>query len=375
MRIVHIVFGKVNPDSLNGVSKVVHWMATTQTEQGHDVEVWGLVRATAPSKYPRKFKLRLFSITRLRLSLGAEIKAALHSLGPGTWVQFHSVFCPEFPAIARQLTRLGFQYGVTPHGGYAPGIFRKNPLRKRLYFFLREAGYLRKAAWIQAIGATEVDEILRLAPAARVVLIPNCQAPLPANVVAMPTDAKRPLIGYCGRLTVQQKGLDLLISGFAEYKSRGGNGQLWLIGDGEERAGIEKLAVRAGVESHVRFLGAKHGEEKLSLIASFDAFIHPSRWDVIPTACLEAASLGRPLVVSRETNLGQYVEQSGAGLVLDELSAAAVSWALDNVQRLYDSGALKDMGRKAHLLVESEFIWEKNARSFVAAIAACGHAI
>jgi hypothetical protein len=79
--------------------------------------------------------------------------------------------------------------------------------------------------------------------------------------------------------------------------------------------------------------------------------------------------------VSRETNLGQYVEQSGAGLVLDELSAAAVSWALDNVQRLYDSGALKDMGRKARLLVESEFIWEKNARSFVAAIAACGHAI
>ena len=46
MKIVHIVVGKVNPDSLNGVSKVVHWMATSQMQLGHDVEVWGLTEST-----------------------------------------------------------------------------------------------------------------------------------------------------------------------------------------------------------------------------------------------------------------------------------------------------------------------------------------
>ena len=79
------------------------------------------------------------------------------------------------------------------------------------------------------------------------------------------------------------------------------------------------------------FLALKHGEEKLDLVASLDAFIHCSRWDVLPAACLEAASLGRPLLVSRETNLAEYVERSGAGLVLDETSAAGVHARLDRV--------------------------------------------
>jgi len=219
MRIVHIVFGKVNPDSLNGVSKVVHWMATTQMEQGHQVEVWGLVRSTEPSKHARIFNLRLFPVTRLRVALGAELKAALNDLQEDAWVQFHSVFCPEFPAIAKVLRKRGFAYGVTPHGAYAAGIMKKNPWRKRLYLLLREAPYLRGAAWMQAIGASEVDEIRRIVPEMRIVLIPNAQAPLPAHGTVRATDAERPLFGYCGRLTVQQKGLDFLIGGFARYKS------------------------------------------------------------------------------------------------------------------------------------------------------------
>jgi hypothetical protein len=118
MHIVHIVVGKVNPDSLNGVSKVVHWMATAQTELGHDVEVWGLVKSTTPSRLARSFNLRLFPMTRLRFILGRELRAAIEALETGAWVQFHSVFCLEFPAIARRLRRRGIAYGVTPHGGY-----------------------------------------------------------------------------------------------------------------------------------------------------------------------------------------------------------------------------------------------------------------
>ena len=375
MRIVHIVFGKVNPDSLNGVSKVVHWMATTQTEQGHQVEVWGLVRSTEPSKYARKFKLRLFPVTRLRVTLGAELMAALSDMQEDAWVQFHSVFCPEFPAIAKVLRKRGLAYGVTPHGAYAPGIMEKNPWRKRLYLLLREGPYLRGAAWMQAIGASEVDEIRRIVPEMQIVLIPNAQAPLAANVTAMATDGERPLFGYCGRLTVQQKGLDFLICGFAHYKSEGGTGQLWLIGDGEERGEIEQLAAESGAQHDIVFWGAKHGEEKLSLIASLDAFVHASRWDVIPTACLEAGALGRPLVLSQETNLAEFVERSRAGIVLDELSVAGVTRALKRIQQLYAQGDLEEMGSNARTLVETEFTWEQNARSFVAAIAACGHAV
>ena len=60
MRIVHIMQGKAKPDSLNGVNKVVHWMATPQSRLGHEVEVWGLAASMNLPPLPREYNLRLF---------------------------------------------------------------------------------------------------------------------------------------------------------------------------------------------------------------------------------------------------------------------------------------------------------------------------
>jgi glycosyltransferase involved in cell wall biosynthesis len=370
MKIVHILQGKAKPDSLSGVNKIVHWMATSQVRQGHDVEVWGLAVSMALPPHPREYNLRLFPMTTLRVTLGPEIKAAIGQLEPDTWVHFHCAYTLSLPAIALLLKKRGIAYGVTPHGLYASAGLKKSRWKKRLWIALREAGYLRDAAWIQAIGVSEVQEILSIAPGSRVVLIPNCQEPLPPRPTPVPASAGRPLIGFCGQLNMQHKGLDLLIEGFAAYKAKGGTGELSLIGDGKDRAQLEEQAANSAAAQYVRFFGAKHGEEKFDLVASFDAFIHSSRWDVLPGACMEAAALGRPLLVSRETNLAEYVERSGAGLVLDETSAEGVTRVLERVERLYEAGQLQQMGENARALIEKEFRWEDNARSFVAAVAA-----
>jgi glycosyltransferase involved in cell wall biosynthesis len=367
MRIVHIVVGKVNPDTLNGVSKVVHWMATSQMQLGHDVEVWGLVDSAAPRS--REYNLRQFLITRLRLTLGRELKAALDRLEPGTWVHFHSVFTPEYAAISRILRKRGLAYGITPHGGYSLRVFASNPLKKRIYFALREAEHLRGAALCHAVGTSEIEDMRRLAPKLRTIYIPNGQQFYPDHAaVAPPAGCGRPLIGYSGRLVLQQKGLDFLIDGFAAYKAAGGTGELWLLGDGEDRPRLERQAARRGLKPEICFLGARHGDQKLDMISGFDTFIHSSRWDGIPTACLEAAALGKPLLVSRETNLADYVERNGAGLVLDETSAAGVARALERAQQLYEENKLAEMGQRARSMIEKEFTWEENARRFIAAI-------
>jgi len=353
---------------LNGVNRVVHWMAASQMRLGHEVEVWGLAESMTPPTHPREYRLRLFPLTWPRVTLAPAMKAALATLEPGTWVHFHSVFIPEYPAIARLLRECGFAYSITPHGGYDPGRFRKHRGQKRFYFAAREASYLRNAAWIQTIGVSEIQDILCLAPQARVVSIANCQHSIPARTVALPINVERPLFGYCGRLATEHKGLDYLLAGFAAYKAKGGTGELWLIGDGEDRASLERQAAENGSAAQVRFLGVRQGEEKLDLVASLDAFIHSSRWDVLPGACLEAAALGRPLVISRETNLAEYVERGRAGLVLDETSAAGVERALECVRQLYENSQLEPMGENARLLIETEFRWEENAKAFVAAI-------
>jgi glycosyltransferase involved in cell wall biosynthesis len=68
--------------------------------------------------------------------------------------------------------------------------------------------------------------------------------------------------------------------------------------------------------------------------------------------------------------MAEYVEQSGAGVVLDETSAAGVARALERVDRLYENKKLYKMSENALRLVEKEFSWEGNAISFVAAVRA-----
>jgi glycosyltransferase involved in cell wall biosynthesis len=375
MRIVHIHQGKLNPDALNGVSKAGHWMATYQSRLGHDVEVWGLSKSLDLKPRSREYTMRLFPLTRSRWILSSELKAAVELLEPTTWVQLHSVFCPEFPGITGMLRRRNVLYGVTPHGGYSLGVMRKNRFPKWLYVALRERRYLCGAAWVQATGASEVADIRSMAPEVRVELIPNGQTVDFIDGCCAPRVAcERPVVGYCGRLAIGQKGLDFLLHGFESYKAKGGRGQLWLIGDGSDRKAVERMAMDGGGKD-VRFFGALTGASKLEIIANFDVFIHSSRWEGMPTACLEAAAVGKPLLVSRETNLAEYVERSGAGLVLDETSAAGVARALDRAQQFQDEGQLCEMGENARRLIVEEFSWEENARRFIAAVESAGHPV
>jgi glycosyltransferase involved in cell wall biosynthesis len=367
--------GKANPNTLSGVNRALPEMATYQSRLGYEVEIWGLSASPTLPPHEREYRLRVFPMTWLRVTLSRELKAALATLEPGTWIHFHSVFIPEFPAIAARLKKHGFAYSVTPHNGYAPGVFRKNPWKKHLYVFFREAKYLRNAAWIHVVGESEIQDNLRIAPQARVVLIPNGQETLEVLSNIEPIKAERPLIGFCGRLDMWVKGLDFLLDGFAAYKAKGGKGELWVIGDGADRAQLEERAAKNGLQTNIRFLGARLGEEKLGLIACFDIFVLCSRWEGLPMGCLEAASLGVPLFVSRETNLAKYVEENNAGVVLEETTAAGIERALDHIQQVYENGQLQPMGENARRLIQREFNWEENAKSFVAAIAACGYPI
>jgi glycosyltransferase involved in cell wall biosynthesis len=368
MHIVHILKGKANPETLNGVNKIVHWMATGEQSLGHDVEVWGI---TATVNRPRtdahNYKLRLFSASPFLAAITSELKQAIAALDRNTWVHFHSAFIFEYPTIVSALRRKGLLYGITPHGCYSPGVLKKNRWRKRLYLALRERRFAAGASWAQATGRGEIEDILAIAPHLRVELIPNGQErDLLAGVEVPLIAAAHPVIGYCGRFAMKHKGLDYLLQGFSTYKSKGGNGELWLVGDGDDRAKVERMAADGGVQSDIKFFGAMSGAEKLKVIANFDVFIHSSRWEGLPMACLEAAALGKPLLVSRETNLAGYVEDYQAGLVLDETSAAGVERALDRVQQLYANRQIPQLSENARSLCEKEFSWEENAKCFTA---------
>ena len=63
-----------------------------------------------------------------------------------------------------------------------------------------------------------------------------------------------------------------------------------LVGDGPERAGLERLAAELRLDGRVSFLGTRHDAHEI--LACSDLFLHPTQLEGLGMAVLEAMSLG-----------------------------------------------------------------------------------
>jgi glycosyltransferase involved in cell wall biosynthesis len=106
-----------------------------------------------------------------------------------------------------------------------------------------------------------------------------------------------------GRLT-QEKGVDTLLRAWGEWP-------LEIIGDGEERRALERLA-----PSSVSFLGAIPGSEVSDALTRARALLIPSRSEGLPRVVIEAFAAGVPVIASRVGGLPELVEHSVSGLLV-----------------------------------------------------------
>ena len=85
------------------------------------------------------------------------------------------------------------------------------------------------------------------------------------------------IFGFLGRIDMYTKGLDLMLSAFADKAKNHNEAKLWIIGDGDDRSILESKVKELKIEQKVVFWGAKFGEEKNDLLKGIDVFLHPSR--------------------------------------------------------------------------------------------------
>ena len=95
-------------------------------------------------------------------------------------------------------------------------------------------------------------------------------------------------LGFVGRL-VKLKGVDLLISAFADLVDEYPHLYLQIIGDGEERQNLEKQVKNLNIQDKVSFLGYKDKNTlQNQILPSLDIFINPSLQEGLPTTVIEA---------------------------------------------------------------------------------------
>jgi len=130
---------------------------------------------------------------------------------------------------------------------------------------------------------------------------------------------------------VLRKGLDVLIEALARLDLRGVRPHVWLAGDGEERADLERRIREHSLGSRVRLLGRR--EDVGDLLVGADVFVLPARREGLGVAALEAMAARLPVVASRVGGLADAVVEGRTGLLVLPDDADALAGALERVVR------------------------------------------
>jgi glycosyltransferase involved in cell wall biosynthesis len=374
LRIVHVTNEPFGMTYANGVQHAVYGLAHAQADLGHSIAV-----------FTRDDRAVHF--------LGAETHSAVQAAGgvarrpvlmrhwlPARYfepemaervigwrpdiVHFHSVHIPQNVALADSLHDFRIPYCVTVHGGLFPPAFRRNVLRKVAFKLLFERRYLNGAAFVQALSVDEASALKDYGIRAPIVVIPNAM-PLDATMPGSPPtlldeDAgseRRPRVFlFLGRLDPWQKGLDLLLRGFAAL-APDDRAMLIVAGDDRRHAReeLESLAARLGITSQVIFKGPVFGDQRDDLFASADVFVHPSRWEGVSLSVLVAAAAGKPCLLTRQADPSGALERAGGAIVV-EPNVADVAAGLDRALTL-TRGELHAMGQHAREVARNQPPW------------------
>jgi glycosyltransferase involved in cell wall biosynthesis len=120
--------------------------------------------------------------------------------------------------------------------------------------------------------------------------VPASQFP-PATRPELGLSEEAFVIGFVGRLT-RQKDVSTLLRAVGYSRDI----EAVVVGDGEERAELEKLALEVA-PARVHFVGPR--PNAVRFMPTFDVFCLPSRWEGLGLVLVEALHAGLPIVASR----------------------------------------------------------------------------
>lgn len=139
---------------------------------------------------------------------------------------------------------------------------------------------------------------------------------------------------FVGRLT-RQKALGTAIAAIAGVPAA----RLVLVGDGPERAALERAAAASAGSDRIRFLGVRSRDDALRTVAGAHAALLSSDWENLPHSAVEALSIGVPVVSTAVGGVPEVVRDGENGLLVppgrpDELAAA--------IRRMLEEPGLRD---------------------------------
>lgn len=198
-------------------------------------------------------------------------------------------------------------------------------------------------------------------PLQKFTLIPNGIDPLPASTLSredllrqldLPADAR--LLGAVCRLWPQKRLKDLLWMTDLLKVVRD-DVHLLVIGDGPQRARLERFQRLIKIEDKVHFLG--HRADVPQLLPHFDMLLLASEYEGLPNAVMEAMAAGLPVLASDIAGNRDLVAPGETGYLIPVGDRA--SFARYALKLLNDPQLRRQMGDAARDRVLSQFSVER----------------
>jgi glycogen(starch) synthase len=209
-----------------------------------------------------------------------------------------------------------------------------------------------EVAWVSAVSRAALAAAQSEFPGimGRSSVIPGC---IPdwsgGSPAAIPKDA---VIVAVGRLS-HEKGFDVLMEAAAllgYYPDL----RVRIVGDGPERANLEKQRDRLGLGRTVTFEGSVPNADLPAQLGGAHVVVVPSRCqEAFGMVALEAATMGKPVIASNAGGLSEIVVQGRTGLLVEMESPTALAAAIG--QLLDDPTAARRMGEAGKARAETEF--------------------
>lgn len=314
MRILHVI-GEMG---FGGAEMLTAQMAAGFVRSGHDVKIL-VLGFYEPGVVAELRDAGVVVITaNSRLGSPANVVRIARLVADRAVDVVHAHLFPAlyWAALARSLCeqRVGWVY--TEHS-------TSNGRRRRSWLRAIERWIYSRFDAVACISTEAGSSLEEWAPGVKPVLIGNgidvakfaCAEPALREELGL--DASSTVVLMVGAFR-PEKNHALLMQAFARLPS---SHVLVLAGDGAERASVEALASRLGLQSRVRFLGAVPGVERLYKMA--DVYVLPSCFEGFGISALEAAAAGVPIVHSDVPGLAQMLD--GAGWPIDPKDPASIA--------------------------------------------------
>lgn len=182
--------------------------------------------------------------------------------------------------------------------------------------------------------------------------------PAPRVLSATPTAV------FAGRL-VSEKGVDILLHAFALVRRQIPSAELWIAGEGNERARLERLIDELNLRSSVSMLGFLARDEMERKFSRAWVQLIPGRWEEpFGMVIAEAMMRGTAVVASALGGALDLVEHNISGLLVPPGDVVALSDALAAV--LADSGTALRMGHAGRTRALRDLTEDASVGRFVA---------